>query len=216
MTQKTQMKRNGKWQPGGKRLRVRPSPGRRFMRVVLAAGVAAMLAAEPLAAQPSMVILVRHAEKAATPADDPDLTAAGAQRAADLASALAGAQVGSIVTTQFRRTRATAAPLAQAIGRDPIIVAATPDTPAHAAAVAAAVRARPPGEVVLVVGHSNTIPAIIAALGGPRLPDLCDGQYATLFVVGLTSSGPSRLVRATYGAADAPDSGACSRTMRQP
>ena len=53
---------------------------------------------------------------------------------------------------------------------------------AHASAVADAVRAHA-GRTVLVVGHSNTIPAIIAALGGPKLPDICDTQYSNLFVL---------------------------------
>ena len=81
---------------------------------------------------------------------------------------------------------------------------------AHVQAVADAVRRRPAGEVVLVVGHSNTIPAIVGALGGPRLPDLCDGQYATLYVLALPARGPARLIRSTYGAADAPDAGSCA------
>jgi hypothetical protein len=68
---------------------------------------------------------------------------------------------------------------------------------------------------VLVVGHSNTIPGIIAALGGPRMPDLCDGQYASLFVLNMQTTAAPKLIRATYGAADVPGSDACSRTMRQ-
>ena len=64
---------------------------------------------------------------------------------------------------------------------------------------------------MLVVEHSNTVPAVIAALGGPALHDLCDGQYASLFVLVLPADGgAARLVRATYGAADAPDAGACA------
>ena len=52
---------------------------------------------------------------------------------------------------------------------------------------------------VLVVGHSNTVTQIIAALGGPKLPDLCDSQYSNLYTVVL--DGPSaRLITGTYGA----------------
>jgi broad specificity phosphatase PhoE len=165
------------------------------------------------AAQPSMVILVRHAERAAAPTGDPVLTEAGVQRALDLAAALADAKVGSIITTQFQRTQLTARPLAEARHMTPIIVNASGGA-AHIDAVAAAVRARPAGEVVLVVGHSNTIPAIIAALGGPRLPDLCDAQYASLFVLRPEADGAAALVRSRYGVADAPDADRCTRTMR--
>jgi len=57
---------------------------------------------------PAPVLLVRHAEKAAEPADDPPLTAAGAERAQALATALQDAGVTAIITTQLRRTRETA------------------------------------------------------------------------------------------------------------
>jgi hypothetical protein len=57
---------------------------------------------------PALVLLVRHAEKAAEPADDPPLTAAGAERAQALATALQDAGVTAIITTPLRRTRETA------------------------------------------------------------------------------------------------------------
>ncbi len=183
----------------------------------LSSGILALAICTSVASpQPATVILVRHAEKAAAPADDPALSAAGSQRARDLAAALADAGVDAIVTTQFLRTRATAAPLAHAIGREPIVVAAGADVHAHAEAVAAAVRARPAGETVLVVGHSNTIPAIIEALGGPRFADLCDQQYSSLFVLELPASRSPRLIRASYGASDPAGSDACTHTMRRP
>lgn len=170
------------------------------------------LSANVAAAQPAMVILVRHAERAAEPAGDPVLTPAGQQRALDLAAALASANVSSIITTHLQRTQLTARPIAQAVNRSPIVVRA--GGTAHADSVAAAVMRRPAGEVVLVVGHSNTVPAIIAALGGPTMPDLCDGQYANLYIMELRAGSAPSLVKAKYGAPDAPDSDACSRSMR--
>jgi len=174
------------------------------------------VAARALPAQPSTVILVRHAEKATTPATDPALTPAGVQRAADLAAALSDARVTAIVTTQLERVKATAKPVADAAKVAPVIVPVSSDIDAHVNAVVAAVAARKPGDVVLVVGHSNTIPAIIAALGGPRMPDLCDAQYSGLFVLQMRANGPPSFVRGKYGAADPPDSDACTRTMRTP
>ena len=80
----------------------------------------------PSVAQPAnradelpVLVLVRHADKAAQPADDPPLTAAGAKRAQDLAAALRNAGVTAIITTQLRRTRETAQPLATALGLVP-------------------------------------------------------------------------------------------------
>jgi len=76
--------------------------------------------------------------------------------------------------------------------------------------VARVVRERHAGETVLVVGHSNSVPAIIAALGGPKLPELCDAEYSRLFVLVIDGSGPARLTRASYGAPDAPDAAGCA------
>jgi broad specificity phosphatase PhoE len=166
-----------------------------------------LFAAATAIAQPSTVILVRHAERAAEPRADPLLTPDGQQRALDLAAALAGANVSSIITTHLQRTQLTAKPLGDAIGQTPIVVRAGGQ--GHPDSVAAAVMRRPAGEVVLVVGHSNTIPAIIAALGGPKMPDLCDGQYSNLYVMELRAGSAPRLIKAKYGAPDAPDSDSC-------
>jgi hypothetical protein len=65
--------------------------------------------------------------------------------------------------------------------------------------------------VVLVVGHSNTVPAIVTALGGPKLPDICDASYATMFVVTPATNGaPASVVRASYGAPDAAGATTCA------
>lgn len=161
-------------------------------------------------AQPATVILVRHAEKASATERDPVLSEAGVQRAKDLAAALADAGVGSVITTQLQRTRLTAADVIAATQLTPIVV--TAGGPTHAADVAAAVRARPAGEVVLVVGHSNTVNAIIGALGGPRMGDICDSQYSNLFIMQLSGTTP-KLVRARYGKADPADP-SCVNTMK--
>jgi broad specificity phosphatase PhoE len=171
-------------------------------------------ATSTLAAQPAMVILVRHAERATAPAADPLLTDAGSQRAIALKQALAAAGVSAVVATQFQRTQLTAKPLADSMGLTPVIVRAGNPLQAHLDSVAAAVKRQAAGSVVLVVGHSNTIPGIVGALGGPKLPDLCDGEYSQLFILHFPATGAPQLVRATYGAADAPDSGSCTRTMR--
>jgi broad specificity phosphatase PhoE len=184
------------------------------MRRLIATLLAAAALAPALAAQPSTVILVRHAEKASQTEADPVLSDAGVQRARDLAVALADAHVGAIITTQFQRTKLTGAPLAAATSLTSIVVPTAPTADAHIANVAAAVRGRPAGEVVLVVGHSNTIGAIIGALGGPKLPNLCDSQYSTMFILEMNGSNPPRLIRAHYGAADPAD--ASCATMKSP
>jgi broad specificity phosphatase PhoE len=151
---------------------------------------------------PRLVILVRHAEKAAEPPKDPPLTPAGEERARALALALKDAGVTAIVTSDARRTRATAEPLARALHLTPAVIpVGTGSLADHVAAVAAEVRGHA-GGVVLVVGHSDTIPSIIAALGGPHLSDIPHTEFAHLFVLTPETGGGARLVQATYGAPD--------------
>lgn len=147
---------------------------------------------------PALVVLVRHAEKARQPANDPPLSSAGEERARALKAALAEAGITAIVTTEYRRTRDTAQPLAEAQHITPEIVRVFEhDLADHVRDVVAALR-KHPGEGVLVVGHTNTIPAIIRALGGPRLPDIADADYGNLFVL-VPREGEVRLVRGRYG-----------------
>ena len=166
---------------------------------------AALRAADRAASEaglPRLVILVRHAEKAAEPPQNPPLTPAGEERAQALALALKDAGVTAIVTSDARRTRATAEPLARDLHLTPAVVAVGGgDLADHVAAVAAEVR-RHAGGIVLVVGHSDTIPSIIAALGGPRLRDIPHTEFGHLFVLTPEPGGGARLVQAAYGAPD--------------
>ena len=146
------------------------------------------------------VIVVRHAEKAPTPVGDgdPPLSAAGEIRARALVETLRDAGVTSILTTQLRRTRQTAALVAAALGRTPETVPADVPLSKHIEALKHAVVSHS-GEVVLVVGHANTVPGLIAALGGPQLPEICDATYDDFFTVFLAQD-KIRFIRARYGA----------------
>ncbi len=171
----------------------------------------ALVLGQPQAAagQAATVILVRHAEKAAEPSADPGLTAGGEARAQALAEALEAARLDAVLVTEYRRTQLTGAPTARRRRLTPIVVPVRGDSLAHAQAVVRLLRARPRGDAVLVVEHSNTIPAIIAELGGPALPELCAGEYATMFVLAVPARGPPHVIRATYGAAEAADARRC-------
>jgi len=154
------------------------------------------------------VILTRHAEKAAAPPKDPPLTDAGKKRAELLASMLADSGVEAIYVTEFQRTQQTAAPLAERAHVKPTVLPAK-DT----AALIKAIRARQSG-VVVVVGHSNTVPDIIAALGGPKV-DIPDPQYDNLLVL---TVGPSQssLLRLHYGDSTPVPSGDMKNMMGGP
>lgn len=168
----------------------------RIPQVALAA--AFFLAGHVVSAQQStVVIVVRHAERAPG-SGDPPISDAGRERALALAGIGKGAGVSAVITTQFQRTRQTAAPLVEALGITPVVVNSQADLAKHAAEIAAAVRQQA-GKTVLVVGHSNTVPAIVAALGGPKFPDLCEPEYDRLITLVIDTTGV-RTVRTRFGA----------------
>jgi len=161
------------------------------------------------AAPPALVLVVRHAEKVDN-SDDPALSALGTARADALADALADAGVAHVIVTHRQRTRLTAAPLMISLGLEPEVVAFGRDMDEHVRNVAAAVR-RQAGKVVLVVGHSNTVPMIVHALGGPRMPDLCDARYGGLFAVVPREEGaPAGVVVSSFGVPDPPEALSCA------
>lgn len=174
-------------------------------RSLVALGISALLAAPTMAA-PGLVVLVRHAEKEEATGADPALSEAGKQRARDLADALSHAGITGIITTQYQRTRQTAAPLALRLGIKPLTVEAGAPAADHVVDVVAALRAQAGN--VLVVGHSNTVTRILGALGGPVFMDLCESSFSHAFVLDL-SAQPTRLLRLRYGAVDTPPAEGC-------
>jgi broad specificity phosphatase PhoE len=183
---------------------------RSFIRRASAALVLSAASVVTLGAQTTTIILVRHAEKAVEPSDDPPLTSAGETRARDLWGAIKDAGVSAVITTQLVRARATAQPTVAAMHLTPEIIRA--GGAMHAKDVADAVR-KHAGQTVLVVGHSNTVPAIVEALGAPRPPAICDPEYDNLYVVTLAPNGKAALVRAKFGARTPVDS-SCASSMR--
>ena len=147
-----------------------------------------------------VVVVVRHAEKASQTERDPALSDAGWARAWALDSVLRDARVSAIIVTPFRRNRETASLVAKRHLVTVTVVPVEGGVAAHAYAVALAVATH--DGVVLVVGHSNTVMPIVRALGGPTLPDLCDGTYAELFTIYVTPGDGSRVMRSRYGTPD--------------
>ncbi len=147
------------------------------------------LAAPALAQQapPIVVYLVRHAERAEDGTDDPPISVAGEQRAHLLADMLSSAALSHIHTTDFRRTRATAAPIALTTGLEPAVY----DDEALPA-LADRLRATPGRH--LVVGHSNTTPALVAALGGDPGSPIEQDEYDRLYMLTLTESAVTTLL----------------------
>jgi phosphohistidine phosphatase SixA len=170
-------------------------------------GIALALSAAMAFAQPTHVFVVRHAERAATPKDDPALSPEGVARAEQLAQILAAAGVGTVITTPYLRTQATAAPTAKRAGVTPIVITKPgKDMAAHVAEVVAEVRKA--SGVVLVVAHSNTVAPIVAALSGSTPRPLCETSFGHLFIA--TPVVPSLpAVQLKYGAQDRAPAAGC-------
>ena len=143
-------------------------------------------------AQPPVIFLVRHAERAAISGHAPSdtgLSAAGRKRAQALAATLKDAQITAIYTTDYKRTRETAAPLAQSLGIRPEVIPGD-DLRSFVAKLKAA-RGN-----VLVVEHSNVLPQIINALGISSRVIVGESDYDNLFVV--VGSPEPRLIHLHY------------------
>lgn len=175
---------------------------------VLAAFVLSVLVCLPLAcrdarsyARPTVIYLVRHAEKAPSGDNNPPLSDAGARRAEALAQTLGDAGVSIIYCTQFKRTMDTAAPLAARTGVAVKTMAVNHDDPqAYVEGLARDITAKHGGEIIVVVSHSNTLPMIAKRLSGKNLPAISDDEYANLFIITLRAHETSAtLVQARYG-----------------
>lgn len=148
-----------------------------MIRLVAALALTVALSLPSLAQE---VVLVRHAEKSTE--TDPGLTPAGQARAQSLADLLRATPPTMILTSPARRTRETGAPTAAQAGVTSQAVPIPPgDIPAHIRLTAEKLATLKPGQVALVVGHGNTVPAVIKALGGPAIPDLPECAYDRLY-----------------------------------
>lgn len=167
-----------------------------LMRRLLAAF---LLLAMTLSAAPTpvtTVILVRHAERASQEKDSP-LSPAGEARAQELARVLAGVKIDAIYTTQYIRTKATAAPLAGAVKVEPV---ARDAGGTYTTDIAKHIRATHAGQTVVVVGHSNTTLEVMQALGATDLPaSIPDGQFDDLFVLTYVDGAAPKVVALRYG-----------------
>jgi broad specificity phosphatase PhoE len=149
----------------------------------------------------TVVLIVRHAEKASDAEDSP-LTEAGMRRAQALVRVAEGAGVSAVYSSQFKRNRDTAQPLAERLGVSVTEAPVDLQNPGdYGKTLAREIVEKHRGQAVVVVGHGNTIAATVEGLTGRAAP-LGDIQYSDLFVVTVPPSGPAGLIRAQYGAGD--------------
>jgi broad specificity phosphatase PhoE len=128
-----------------------------------------------------LVVLVRHAERAdggsmsATKQTDPLLSAEGEARAKRLAAMLADSGITAIYATEYKRTQDTAKPIAAKLGLE-----VKTNKAADSAGLAGILKAQHKNDIVLVVGHSNSMPDVIKAFGGPVMT-IPDTEYDTIY-----------------------------------
>lgn len=173
---------------------------RRIQAIVIYAAIAVGLAWFFESQATTTMIFVRHAEKALIPVGDPGLSEAGHRRAAELARQLVDADViagiDAIYSTDFRRTVETAQPIADALGL-PIRRYSTDDDDEEV--VDAMVRDHK-GKIILVVGHSNTLAALIAALGASKtVPPIAEMEYDNIYLISIPWFGKTKTIRLRYG-----------------
>lgn len=124
-------------------------------------------------AEPGVIYLVRHAEKADA-GKDPELTAQGQVRAQNIAAILQKAGITRIFSSPTTRTRQTAQALARRSG-----VEVQSYDPAAPKALVEKVKSQ--SGAVLVVGHSNTLPELVRLFGGAPGADIADNEYDRLY-----------------------------------
>jgi broad specificity phosphatase PhoE len=187
--------RNGMSETDRKKKRRR----RRIQVVIVYVAIAVGLAWFFESQATTTIIFVRHAEKAQTPPEDPGLSPAGERRRAELTRQLVDADVvagiDAIYSTPYKRTVQTAQPLAEALNLP--INRYDPD---DNEAVLDRILKEHKGKIILVVGHSDTIPGLIADLGASKkVPPIDEMEYDNIYVISIPWFGKTKTIRLRYG-----------------
>ncbi len=171
------------------------------MLVVVIGGVLSFLI---LACSPTTVYIVRHAEKAGSPVNDPVLTSDGQQRAQALKESLKDASIDAIIVSDLQRTQLTAQPLADHLNLQPIVIAVKPPaTPEqYIQNVVNEITENWKGRDVLVVSHNTLLQPIAENLGSPSIGVINEESgYDQFFVIiKPRRSETSKFVHVRYGA----------------
>jgi len=157
---------------------------RQFLLLTIAASIALPACKKPAEAETSAAVstiyLVRHAEK--EKGDDPALTEAGIIRAEELKTKLKRKGVQYIHSSDYRRTVATAKPLADELNLEIQIY-----NPRDLHEITEEIKARP--GVHLVVGHSNTTPQLASLISGQMMEEMPETEYDRFIEINLDKTG---------------------------
>jgi broad specificity phosphatase PhoE len=131
--------------------------------------------------------------------DDPGLSEAGQRRVAELTRQLVDADVvagiDAVYATDYNRTQETARPIADALDL-PINSYDARDTET----VLATILKEHKGKIILVVGHSNTVPELIANLGASKkVPSIHESEYDNIYIISIPWFGKTKTIRLRFG-----------------
>ncbi|MEZ9819309.1 histidine phosphatase family protein [Shewanella sp. 10N.286.45.A1] len=143
------------------------------------------------------VIVVRHAEKLNDGTRDPALNKEGKLRAVSLINAVPNLPLSQAFASNYQRTQLTLKPIAEANNIPINIVATSGGLQAHITRVVELVNGSNGNS--LVAGHSNTVPLIISALGGPNITPLKESDYGDLYLLTIKETGEVSLEKRHFG-----------------
>jgi broad specificity phosphatase PhoE len=167
----------------------------KLIRLVFLIGI--MLISPFAQANDTMIIVVRHAEKANDDSKDPNLNEQGVARANALASALKDSDIAAVYATQYKRTQQTAQAIASLDGLPVQVREVTAEnTKNYAADLVKEVKKNHNGQAVLIVGHSNTVPELVKYLTGRDITPIADNEFDRIYVISLGKK--PRLISAVY------------------
>lgn len=145
------------------------------------------------------IIFVRHAEQTSHDEADPSLSEAGKRRVAELTRQLVDADVvagiDAVYSTPFKRSQETVQPIADALDL-PINSYDAADTET----VLGTILKDHKGKVILVVGHSNTVPELIANLGASKnVPPIVQNEFDNIYIISIPWFGKTKTIRLRFG-----------------
>lgn len=142
--------------------------------------------------KPTTIILIRHAEKANDGSKDPPLTDAGQARAKNLVNVFKNTNISAIYSTDYNRTKSTAAPIALAKNLEVKTYEPMKESEINR------IVTENIGKTVLLVGHSNTTPWVANLLTASKLQDFADNEYGNILIVNVWPAGKSSLTWLNY------------------
>jgi broad specificity phosphatase PhoE len=153
------------------------APPRGLLSLILCCGFATFIPLSSFnAAAATDIYLFRHAEKQADGTPNPSLTQAGEQRAKWLANYLKAQNIQQIYSTDYHRTQQTVAPLARQTGLKVVVY-----DPRKLIQFANKLKQTP--GVLVVVGHSNTIPQLVTLLGGDAGEEMAESEFDRVYQI---------------------------------